>query len=155
NFLIVALAILDQALDGRLLQEARAVGERLLETAEPRNDQVTIGRAAYRLGGLFLDPVKAIANSLPAALAGGDPSHFWARWREQMCAFFGDEFRRADESEFAPPDPLDMLATAAGYYRRAIPAREGNARGMAAKALLETLNWQKRCGTEIDHREFE
>ena len=133
--------------DGEMLQHASRLGRELIERLAAPAELHRQAEVFHALGSLYSDPI----SSSSGAGTNEVENRVWLRRLEtDKGSALAHEHRR----QFPIPDRKEMLATAAGYFERALPHREGPPRGETLKALAQTLVFLARCtNTPVDaHR---
>jgi hypothetical protein len=143
GWLEVATRSVSKIPDGRVLRDATAAGESLVADALKRDDRREAGLALHRLGVLHLDPYTAGRNQL-------NYDFEMRQWRARMIEVFGTTLARTEQTEWIVPEPLDALATAENYLRKALDYRAGRDRALTLKALAQTLEWRASLGGAAD-----
>jgi hypothetical protein len=114
----------------------------LLDRAEAANQPTEAGEFLHALGALHSDPF----------VAARTPEHYGlqvSEWFDRLKATYGDE-RASDLHKHCPlPEAKVALNTAITYFRRAVPKREGEHRGISLKAIVSCLFWLKTVFSEI------
>ena len=147
NSLNVALLALVRVPDGRLLREARANGEQMLERTRAAGDAAASARILYELGILHLDPYTA----------GRDPHRLddsFARWEQRIVDEYGDDLLVVPEGDWRMPSPRDALMTAETYLREAADASTARQRGIALEGLATALYFRRAMGETVDRAEI-
>jgi len=147
DWLLVARGVLIYVPDGRILRNARDVGERMVDEMRTEGYQDELGRALYRLGSLHLDPY------LNYGSAAAFQKHWQESWTERLHAQPVLQFgTMLDEVRMPPMDEALQLAEV--YYRAAATVREGHHCGRTFKALAQTLYLRHQIGGPLDHKDL-
>ena len=147
DFLLVCGRVLLRFPDGRILEEARSAGECILEEAQAEGDREDVGRASYRIGGLYLDPVMTTGTVDELAVRQA--------LRQRLRDVLGPQIVFEDGDSLDYPRLGAALSEAERRYRLAVETRDGHERGMALKALLQTLSLRRSSGENVDEGEFQ
>jgi CHAT domain-containing protein len=101
----------------------------------------------HRLGTLHLDPYTAGRRST-------NYQQDIYRWQQRFLTEFGEELVGLPEDEWRMPAPEEALHLAEQYLRQAVAARQGLAKGLSLKALIQTLEWLEVLNQPIDQAEL-
>jgi CHAT domain-containing protein len=142
----IATRLLVDVPDGRVYRDALAAGERTAAEWAAAGDR-RLGLLLHRLGALHLDPYTARHDSRNYELS-------LHRWQQRLPQVLGSGLAGVPEEEWRMPGAETALKTAAGYLARAAAARQGHARGLSLKALVQALEWRGLTGTEVDRDEI-
>jgi hypothetical protein len=141
----IAKIALHSAPDGRLLTEARSIGDAALADIGPDGDPQLRWALLFALGTLFLDPYFADAQ------AGHLEERLEAWERRGMLLELG---QIQDEPALKMPEPLEALHTAEGYLRQAqVLLAPADGRVRTLKALADVLMWRRELGNGVDASE--
>ena len=142
----IAKIALHDAADGRLLTEARSIGDDALADVGPDGDPQLRWALLFALGTLFLDPYFADAQ------AGHLEERLEAWRRRGMLLELG---QAQDEPALKMPEPLEALHTAEGYLRQARALLQtAGSRVRTLKALADVLLWRRDLGDCVDSSEI-
>lgn len=144
DWLVVVKFVLHQAPDGRLLAEARAIGEKALADIGPAGDWEIRSALLFALGTLYLDPYFAFTSSAHVE----ERLEAWRR-RGVLAAGPAD-----DEAAAEMPEPLHALHTAEGFLRQALDLNPVGHRAATMKALGDVLFWRRELNEEVDLAEL-
>ncbi len=142
----IAKIALNRAPDGRLLTEARSIGDAALANVGSEGDPRLRWALLFALGTLFLDPYFADAGT-------GHLEERLEAWERR--GMLQDLSQVQDEDEPAPkmPEPLEALHTAEGYLRQAREVESADSRVRTLKALTDVLMWRQELGNGVDASE--
>ena len=144
EFLEAARARLTDVPSPKLLRAARAAGDAALAWARGRDQFVLVEMLTFRLGTLHLDPYTS----------NHDEDTYWlqhAVWLRRGMADLGlpPPNSSGEELRAFMPMPVPALCTAEDYLRQAIEARTGEYRGLALKALVQSLVFLRLLGENV------
>ncbi len=127
-----------------MLQMARAAGDAALAWARASQQPVLVEMLTFRLGTLHLDPYTSERH--------GDT--YWLQhqaWLRRGMAELGLPPPSSSQQELRAfmPMPVPALRTAEGYLRQAVEARVGEYRGLALKALVQSLAFLRLFGEDV------
>lgn len=118
--------------DGRVLREAQARGEALLQ--DPALPPEERGDVLHAIGTLFLDPYTA------AYRPQGYRTEL-QQWMRRFAQAQAQLLARLEPAQWQMPAPLEALRQAEHYLRQACRVRSGHEKGLSCKALAQTLQW--------------
>ncbi len=140
----IAKIALNSEPDGRLLTEARSIGDAALANVGSKGDPRLRWALLFALGTLFLDPY----------FAGAGTGHLEERleaWKRRgMLKELGQV---QNEPALTMPEPLEALHTAEGYLRRARELGSAGSRVRTLKALADVLMGRQELGNDVDTSE--
>ncbi len=164
DWLLIAHKVLLLVPDGRILRNARDIGERMVVEMQGEDNRDKLGSVLYRLGSLHLDPYLNFAS----------PDEFQSYWQDFWLEYdqaqpvvpldspFNSKIERSPDGslqkvkqhEVDMPPMDEALKSAERYYRAAAQVREGHLRGRTFKALAQTLIRLHGIGGQLDRADL-
>ena len=144
EFLETARVRLTDVPSPKLLRAARAAGDAALAWARGHDQSVLVEMLTFRLGALHLDPYTSHRD--------GDT--YWLQheaWLRRGMADLGLPPPSSSQEELRAfmPMPVPALRTAEDYLRQAVEVRTGEYRGLALKALVQSLVFLRPLGENV------
>jgi hypothetical protein len=141
----IAKIALNSTPDGRLLTEARSIGNAALANVGAKDDPRLRWALLFALGTLFLDPYFADAGI-------GHLEERLEAWERRGMLQQLDQVQ--DEPALKMPEPLEALHTAEGYLRQAREVESAGSRVRTLRALTDVLMWRQELGNDVDTSEI-
>ncbi len=132
SWIAVVTMALHEVPDGRLLRQAVAFGEDLLQRMQDAPPQ-SLWRTYHRLGVLYLDPYFAGRNVT-------NYTNEYAAWIEKGYSYFRANGSTVPDEDISMPSPEEALETACQYLKKAIEAGTGIDKARSLKAIAEACN---------------
>jgi len=143
-------AVLVDFADRRLLDHAKAIGERLVAECRRRDDQEYLPKLLARLGVLHLDPYTATRDMSSAV----NYAHSLAVWRARVQDKLGLEAATLPEAQWQMPAPEAALQTAERYLSEAMKLSSGRDRARLSAGLIQGRAARRRLGEVVDQNEI-
>jgi hypothetical protein len=149
EFLETARLRLTDVPSPKLLLAARAAGDAALAWARASDQPVLVEMLTFRLGTLHLDPYTS----------NRDSDTYWLQhetWLRRGMADLGLPPPSSSQKELRAfmPMPVPALRTAEDYLRQAVEVRTGEYRGLALKALVQSLGFLRLLGDNVTSDEI-
>jgi hypothetical protein len=131
----VATSALIDVPDKRVLIKAVNLGEKLIEDSKAHESSEIVAKALHRLGVLYLDP-----------WFSGKPSKDYLKqffqWQKRLYDAYGVKLAGLKKEDIEMPQPIEAINKSIGYFEKAHPYLEGNAKAYTLKALSEAYMWK-------------
>jgi len=146
-FLQIASRALAHAPDGRLYRQAKEYGIRALSELTDLGESALIGDLYHSMGILHLDTYTFGRTSLNYDLQV-------QAWKARLVGELGEEYYKIPSEKLKMPELTYALAEAERYFRLALARRTGHLKGLALKALAQTLEWRQTLGETVPEQQI-